>query len=69
MTHPLEIENEDLKKHIEATYDEILDVDCKLSSYAIKDMVENIQKNTNMNAFSNMFVNAVTFADITKYGE
>jgi hypothetical protein len=68
MKHPLETENEELRKRIEATYDEIHEIDRKVSSYAILEMAEKLV-NANMNSFSNLLlVNETTFNDIINWG-
>lgn len=69
MTHPLESENEELRKRIEATYDEIRDVDCKVSSYAIIEMAEKLVMNTSLGKSTNsILMNGTTFNDIINWG-
>lgn len=70
MTHPLEVENEDLRKRIESTYDECAKIDLELMTYSIKDMIESL---TMRQDFSTQYMNTVitnkqTFNDIIKWG-
>ena len=48
MKHTLEIENEELQKSLEETYDEITRIDMEIARYAIYDMVEQMNTNTVM---------------------
>jgi len=70
MKHPLEIENEDLQKRIEATYDLIRDVENKIMQYAIMDMAEQVIKNTQAKSYfmNTILANNQTFNDIIKWG-
>jgi hypothetical protein len=69
MTHPLEIENEDLKKRIEATYDECSKIDMELTSYNIKDMIESLTGKQESTEFVNtILTNKQAFNDIIKWG-
>ena len=70
MTHPLEVENEDLRKRIESTYDECAKIDLELTNYTIKDMIESL---TMRQDFSTQYMNTVitnkqTFNDMMKWG-
>lgn len=70
MKHPLEIENEELQKRIEATYDVIRDVESKIMEYAIMDMAEQVIKNTQAKSYftNTILANNQTFNDIIKWG-
>lgn len=69
MTHPLEIENEDLKKRIESTYDECAKIDMELTSYNIKDMIESLtMKNQTTEYMNTILANKQTFNDMMKWG-
>lgn len=70
MTHPLEIENEDLKKRIEATYDECAKIDRELASYEIREMIENLMNGQGVPTeyMNTTLTNKQTFNDIIKWG-
>jgi hypothetical protein len=70
MTHPLEVENEDLKKRIESTYDECAKIDMELTTYNIKDMIESLTKKQEFSTeyMNTILTNEQTFNDIIKWG-
>jgi hypothetical protein len=76
MINNLEKENEELKKQLESAYEEILNLQMKISSYAVLEMTINMQ---NANSFlsknitdsfinsSTILVNNQTYNDILKW--
>ena len=61
MIHPLEDENEELRNRIEATYDEVRDVERKINGY---DMYEWVQKTQNHFTMTNTII---TNDEMAKY--